>query len=62
MFGKKAVKINEALKCQAIENVRRDYGFVNAQSVAIEYNRLLNMDSSKIRMDEKCSNMGNAGR
>lgn len=50
------------LRCQAQINCKRDYGYLSAQSVAIEYNRLKNLDFSTIRFDEKCSNMGTAGR
>lgn len=53
---------NEMMKCQAKINCQKAYGYLSAQSVAIEYNRLQNMDFSAIRFDEKCSNMGTAGR
>jgi len=70
MFFKKSAKTAELnneqkdamLKCQAKINCQRDYGYLSAQSVAIEYNRLKNQDFSTIRFDEKCSAMGSAGR
>ena len=60
-------QIDEEIACMARENIKRAYGLTEitsawAQSVAIEYQRLMNMDKSKLRIDEKCSNMGTAGR
>lgn len=63
MFTKKA-QIDQQILCQAKANVAREYGqnYVSAQSVAIEYQRLVNIGKSNIRFDAKCSSMGTAGR
>lgn len=60
-------KIDQQIACQARENIKCAYGLKEitpawAQSVAIEYQRLVNMGKSNIRFDAKCSNMGTAGR
>lgn len=70
MFTRKSNKANEItnsqkdamLRCQAQINCKRDYGYLSAQSVAIEYNRLKNLDFSTIRFDAACSATGTAGR
>ncbi len=60
--NKQVKAVNEEVKAQAIKNVQFAYGYVSAQSVAIEYNRLMNQQSSEIRHDAKGSHAGTAGR
>lgn len=63
MFGKKqAQQINSEILAIAKKNVQFAYGYVDAQSLAIEYNRLLNLQSSELRHDAKGSHAGTAGR